>query len=123
MGRHILYLQGLAEKGLGLLNDTSQAATASKGCKSDKDRGSVTDVELKHMAITEDMGGEVLPNQKLEQEDLDNYAVVGATSGQLENQTLSTAGPGSKEQGKLGQRLPDQRAKQYVVGLGPFASE
>src|SRR5262249_12102038 len=45
MSRHILALQSLAEETLSLLNVTDQAATMSKGCKSDKDRGGVTDVE------------------------------------------------------------------------------
>ena len=61
----------------------------------------MTNVELKHMATTEDMGGEVLPDQRLEQENQDNYAVVAAGSQQDINQRLSTGVPGSKEQGKL----------------------
>ena len=106
-----------------MLGDTGQAATASKGCKSDKDRGGVTDVELKHMAVTEDMGGRVLPNQRLEQEDRDNYAIVAAGSQQDMNQKLSTAVPGSKEQGKLTTRIPDPHVQRLVKGLATFASE
>jgi phosphatidylinositol-4,5-bisphosphate 4-phosphatase len=123
MGRHLLYLQGLAEQALDLLGDTGQAATASKGCKSDKDRGGVTDVELKHMAITEDMGGRVLPNQRLEQEDEDNYAIVAVGSEQDINQKRSIGVPGSKEQGKLETRLPDPHVQRLVKGLATFGSE
>ncbi len=51
MGREILVLQGLAEQGLELLGARDLAGTISKGCKSDKDRGGVMDVELKSKLI------------------------------------------------------------------------
>ena len=81
MGRHILYLQNLAEEALKLLNVTDLAATMSKGCKSDKDRGGVTDGELKNMIITEDMGGQITPDQKLEGDDRTNLTKVQARFG------------------------------------------
>ncbi|HLT03105.1 MAG TPA: inositol phosphate phosphatase SopB [Geminicoccaceae bacterium] len=123
MGRHILYLQALADKALEVTGATDQAATASKGCKSDKDRGGVTDVELKHMAITEDMGGQILPNQKLEGDDRRSYVDVAAGSLQEYNQMLNTGVPGSKEQGKLRDKITEEAEKRYVQGLGSFASE
>ncbi|MBI1247929.1 hypothetical protein GC197_08835 [bacterium] len=123
MGRHILALQTMAEEVFELLEVEDEAATASKGCKSDKDRGGVTDVELKHQIITEDMGGEILPDQTLEGDDQANYYVVASSSGQLENQSFNTGLPGSKEAGKLGTRIPDRTVRQYLSGLGSFASE
>jgi phosphatidylinositol-4,5-bisphosphate 4-phosphatase len=123
MGRHILALQGLAEEALSLLDVKDMAATMSKGCKSDKDRGGVTDVELKHQIITEDMGGQIFPNAKLEGDDEQNYYVVAAASGQLENQRFNTGVPGSKEAGKLEQRIRDLFVRLYLSGLGEFAAE
>lgn len=123
MGRHILALQQMAEEVFSLLNVSDQAATMSKGCKSDKDRGGVTDVELKHQIITEDMGGEILPDMKLEGDDQSNYYVVASSSGQLENQSFNTGLPGSKEAGKLRDRIPDATIREYLSGLGKFASE
>lgn len=123
MGRHILALQGLAEEALGLAGVTDHGATMSKGCKSDKDRGGVTDVELKHQVITEDMGGQIRPDMELEGDDQQNYYVVSTGSGQLENQIYNTGLPGSKEAGKLTERIPDRTVRQYLSGLGEFASE
>jgi phosphatidylinositol-4,5-bisphosphate 4-phosphatase len=121
MGRHILYLQGLADTALELTGQTGQGATASKGCKSDKDRGGVLDNELKHMAMTEDMGGQILPNQKLDDEDRDNY--LRASLAQLKVHGDNTGLPGSKEQGKLTAKIINPAEKQFVEGLGTFASE
>lgn len=123
MGREILALQGLAEQALEMVGATDQAATMSKGCKSDKDRGGVTDVELKHKLITEDMGGEVVPDRQLEGDDQANMDVVGAASGQGENQGRSTGYMGSKESGKLTQRYPSPVVRQYLSGMGSLASE
>ena len=95
----------------------------SKGCKSDKDRGGVTDVELKHLLIAEDMGGHILPDTELEGDDQQNYYVVASSSGQLENQMLNTGLAGSKEAGKLKDRIPDPIVRQYLQGLGMFAAE
>jgi phosphatidylinositol-4,5-bisphosphate 4-phosphatase len=123
MGRHILALQGLAEEALAIGNVVDHAATMSKGCKSDKDRGGVTDTELKHQIITEDMGGEIRPDARLEGDDQQNYYVIASSSGQLENQVYNTGLGGSKEAGKLGTRIPDTIVRQYLSGLGAFASE
>lgn len=123
MGREILVLQAYAEQALDMVGDTSQAATMSKGCKSDKDRGGVTDVELKHKLITEEMGGRIVPNRDLDGDDQENYYVVSASSGQLENQQLNTGLPGSKEAGKLKERIPSQDVRQYLQGQGALASE
>ena len=122
MGREILALQALAEEALNLVG-SDQAATMSKGCKSDKDRGGVTDVELKHKLITEDMGGEIIPDAVLEPEDQENYYVVAAASGQLENQAFNTGLPGSKEAGKLTTASPALKFRTYLKGLGALASE
>lgn len=123
MGRHILALQGLAEEALELAGVNDLGATMSKGCKSDKDRGGVTDTELKHQLITEDMGGQILPDMQLEGDDQNNYYVVSSGSGQLENQLLNTGLPGSKEAGKLKERIPSPTVRQYLSGLGSFSSE
>lgn len=123
MGRHILALQSLAEEVLALKNVTDEAATMSKGCKSDKDRGGVTDVELKHLLITDDMGGRITPDTSLEQQDQENYYVVASSSGQLENQRLNTGLAGSKEAGKLADRIPSKVVRTFLSGLGAFASE
>lgn len=123
MSRHILVLQGLAEEALALTSTDDMAATMSKGCKSDKDRGGVTDVEFKHMLVSEDMGGEIRPNETLEDEDQENYYVVAANSGQFENQQYNTGIAGSKEAGKLAIRAPDKAIRQFLAGLGTFASE
>lgn len=123
MGREILGLQAYAEEALQLMGVDDQAATSSKGCKSDKDRGGVTDVELKHKLITEDMGGIVRSDQRLSDEDQANYYAIATGSGQLENQSLNTGLPGSKEAGKLKERIPDLQVRSYLAGLGAFASE
>lgn len=123
MSRHILALQGLAEEVFALKGVVDQAATMSKGCKSDKDRGGVTDVELKHLIITEDMGGHITPDTELGSEDQANYYAVASGSGQIENQQYNTGLGGSKEAGKLKERIPDPIVRQYLMGLGAFASE
>jgi len=121
MGREILVLQGLAEQGLDLVGATDLAGTMSKGCKSDKDRGGVTDVELKSKLILRDMGGEMNPDERLEGDDQGVYYTVSASSGQLENQRWNTGMGGSKEAGHLKQRLPDPEVRQFLCGLGKFA--
>jgi phosphatidylinositol-4,5-bisphosphate 4-phosphatase len=123
MGREILDLQGQAEQALELLQVTDQAATMSKNCKSDKDRGGVLDVEFKVKVITRDMGGQIRPDAKLKGDDLKNYYAVAVASGQLENQRLNTGVPGSKEAGKLKSRIRDWWVRLYLKGLGKFASE
>lgn len=121
MGREILVLQGMAEQGLELIGATDLAGTMSKGCKSDKDRGGVTDVEVKSKLILRDMGGEMNPDEKLLGDDQGVYYTVSSSSGQLENQRWNTGLPGSKEAGHLKDRLPDPQVRQYLCGLGAFA--
>ncbi|RVU15822.1 inositol phosphate phosphatase SopB [Methylobacterium oryzihabitans] len=153
MGREILALQALAEEALGLVGGPGEAATMSKGCKSDKDRGGVTDVELKHKLITDEMGGPVtsdaelgrrsrlarvgdflfgrdrdllagaVPNARLRDDDLTNYGIVSARSGQFENQTNNTGLPGSKEAAKVSHRNVGTELRQFLAGLGKLASE
>ncbi|MBB3948926.1 inositol phosphate phosphatase SopB [Aureimonas jatrophae] len=123
MSREILALQSLAEEALSVMKVDDQAATMSKGCKSDKDRGGVTDVEIKHKLITEEMGGIVVPDARLAGDDQDNYYVVAASSGQFENQQLNTGLMGSKEAGHLKLRIPDAAVRSFLAGLGKFASE
>ncbi|MHA3904767.1 inositol phosphate phosphatase SopB [Castellaniella sp. WN] len=121
MGREILVLQSLAEQGLNLVNARDLAGTMSKGCKSDKDRGGVTDVELKSKLILRDLGGEMNPDERLVGDDQGVYYMVSAGSGQLENQRWNTGLPGSKEAGHLKDRLPDAEVRQFLCGLGKFA--
>lgn len=121
MGREVLVLQGLAEQGLDLLGATDLAGTMSKGCKSDKDRGGVTDVELKSKLILRDLGGEMNPDERLVGDDQGVYYTVSSSSGQLENQRWNTGLSGSKEAGHLKDRLPDPEVRQFLCGLGKFA--
>lgn len=121
MGREILVLQGMAEQGLQLIGATDLAGTMSKGCKSDKDRGGVTDVEVKSKLILRDMGGEMNPDERLQGDDQGVYYTVSSSSGQLENQRWNTGLSGSKEAGHLKDRLPDPQVRQYLCGLGAFA--
>ncbi|MFC4297763.1 inositol phosphate phosphatase SopB [Castellaniella hirudinis] len=121
MGREVLVLQGLAEQGLDLVGATDLAGTMSKGCKSDKDRGGVTDVELKSKLILRDLGGEMNPDEQLQGDDQGVYYTVSSSSGQLENQRWNTGLSGSKEAGHLKDRLPDPEVRQFLCGLGQFA--
>jgi len=121
MGREILVLQGLAEQALDLADATDLCGTMSKGCKSDKDRGGVTDVELKSKLILRDMGGEMNPDEALQGDDQEVYYTVSASSGQLENQRWNTGMAGSKEAGHLERRLPLPEARQFLCGLGKLA--
>ncbi len=121
MGREILVLQGLAEQCLDFVGATDLGGTMSKGCKSDKDRGGVTDVEVKSKLILRDMGGDMDPNQDLVGDDRGVYYTVSSSSGQLENQQWNTGLMGSKEAGHLKRRIPDPEVRQYLSGLGKFA--
>jgi phosphatidylinositol-4,5-bisphosphate 4-phosphatase len=122
MGREILALQTLAEETSDILRIDDMAATMSKGCKSDKDRGGVTDTELKTKLILQDMGGEVRSDARLVNDDQQAYYTVSASSGQLENQRWNTGLGGSKEAGHLKERLPDLQVREYLSGLGKFTS-
>jgi phosphatidylinositol-4,5-bisphosphate 4-phosphatase len=121
MGREILVLQGLAEQCLDFIGATDLGGTMSKGCKSDKDRGGVTDVEVKSKLILRDMGGDMDPNHDLVGDDQGVYYTVSSSSGQLENQQWNTGLMGSKEAGHLERRIPDPEVRQYLSGLGKFA--
>lgn len=126
MGREILALQTLAEQSLSTLDSHGlgggdMAATMSKGCKSDKDRGGVTDVELKSKLIMQDMGGDMDPDATLVGDDQQLYYTVSAGSGQIENQRWNTGLGGSKEAGHLKDRYTDERVRQNMSGLGAFA--
>ena len=127
MGREILALQALAERSLSTLHDLGLsgedliAATLSKGCKSDKDRGGVTDVELKSKLILQDMGGDMAPDERLVGDDQSLYYTVGVSSGQIENQRWNTGLGGSKETGHLKERIPDLQVREFLSGLGKFA--
>jgi phosphatidylinositol-4,5-bisphosphate 4-phosphatase len=118
MARHILNLQRLADKALGLLGVNDQAGTKSRGCKQDTDRGPVVDVENKFMIIEEDMGGHITPDQRLQGEVRQNYHNVAMASGQLENQRLQRAHGGSEEAYKLTDRM-SKEVRQYVTGMLP----
>ena len=120
MGREVLVLQGLAEQSLDLVKATDLAGTSSKGCKSDKDRGGVTDVELKSKLILQDLGGEMNPDEKLQGDDQGVYYTVSASSGQLDSQRGNTGFAGSKEASHLKDRLPDPEVRQFLTGLGAF---
>lgn len=121
MGREILVLQGLAERALDLVGATDLAATMSKGCKSDKDRGGVMDVELKSKLILQDLGAGMNPDDRLQGDDQGVYYTVSSGSGQLENQRWNTGLAGSKEARHLKARLPGPEVRQFLCGLGKFA--
>jgi phosphatidylinositol-4,5-bisphosphate 4-phosphatase len=123
MGRHILFLQGLAEQALELLNVTDMAATMSKGCKSDKDRGGVTHAEVFHMVITEDMHGQITPDERLQGDDQTNLYDSYLGFGGLQVQSDNAVVPGSKEAGKLDVRIPDPVVRELLSGLGEQADE
>lgn len=123
MSREILVMQAMAEQALELVGATDQAATMSKGCKSDKDRGGVVDVELKHDLVMHDMGGDVVPDEQLSGDSLQIYKDMHVGGGALEVQDQGIGVPGSKEAGKLGDRIQDLQAQVYVSGLGMFSAE
>ena len=69
------------------------AATMSKGCKSDKDRGGVTDVELKHLLITEDMGGHDRARRPSGSDDQQNYYGKEVSSNSMKAIVIRRHGP------------------------------
>ncbi len=121
MGREILALQAMAEQALDMTQNVGLAATMSRGCKSDKDRGGVTDVELKHKLMVEDMGGEIEYDKQLGDEDQIAYNETAVTG--FRNQGLSTGLLGSKEFSHLKQRVPDAATREYLAGLGNFTDD
>lgn len=120
MSREILALQAFAEQALAAIG-SEEAATMSKGCKSDKDRGGVVDVELKYKLITEDLGGVVVPDAVLTGEDQNNYLSV-AVATQFRIHQLNTGLPGSKAVDNLDTRIPKEW-KAYLAGLSKFSQE
>jgi phosphatidylinositol-4,5-bisphosphate 4-phosphatase len=121
MSRHIMHLTQLGAKALLVLGDKSEAFTLSQGCKSNKDRGGMADVEHKAQLIIEDMGGHVVPNSQFSDEDRIIYNTVLTSSGQLENQEMNTGVPGSKNAKELRHRIVDLDALAYAMAFARFA--
>ncbi|MFO1026785.1 MAG: inositol phosphate phosphatase SopB [Acetobacteraceae bacterium] len=120
MDRHLMRLCTLADEALKSLGDHNMKMSLSQGCKSNKDRGGVGDVEHKAQAIIEDMGGRVLPGEKLEGEDKTIYNTVMTSSGQLEAQQMNTRLPGSKNAEEIKARIDDEAALIYAKGFASF---
>jgi phosphatidylinositol-4,5-bisphosphate 4-phosphatase len=123
MSRHIIDLQGLAEQSLKLIGDTNMAATMSKGCKSDTDRGGVVDVEWKADKMIRHMGGQVRPDVQPKGDDKQILYAAYAASGQQENQRYNKGVPGSKETDKLLDRIIGKALRKICAGLGACVDE
>ncbi|MDC6165082.1 inositol phosphate phosphatase SopB [Achromobacter xylosoxidans] len=121
MGREIVVLQTLADQALQRAGVDDMAATVSKGCKSDKDRGGVLDTEIKAKLALRDLGGDLRHDGPMAEQDRSIYLQVAAQSGQLENQARNAGLPGSKETPHMKDRIVDLQAMQYLAGLGAFA--
>ena len=91
MGREIVFLQTLADQALQRAGVDDMAATVSKGCKSDKDRGGVLDTELKAKLVLRDLGGDLRHDRPMDEQDRGIYLQVAAQSGQLENQVRNAS--------------------------------
>lgn len=122
MGREIVFLQGLADRVLQQAGVDKIAASTSKGCKSDKDRGGVLDVEVKAKMVLQDLGSDLRYDRPMDGQDRTVYNQMAAQSGQLENQARNAGLPGSKETPHMRNRIGDLQAMQYLAGLGAFAS-
>ncbi|MFY0478487.1 inositol phosphate phosphatase SopB [Achromobacter marplatensis] len=122
MGREIVFLQTLADRALQQAGVDTMAATVSKGCKSDKDRGGVLDVEVKTKMVLQDLGSDLRYDRPMDDQDRSIYNQMSAQSGQLENQTRNAGLPGSKETPHMKDRIGDLQVMQYLAGLGAFAS-
>ena len=70
-----------------------------------------------------DMGGDVIPDEQLSGDSLQIYKDMHVGAGALEVQDQGIGVPGSKEAGKLGDRIQDLQAQVYVSGLGMFSAE
>ncbi len=121
MGREIVFLQTLADQALQRAGVDDMAATVSKGCKSDKDRGGVLDTELKAKLVLRDLGGDLRHDRPMDEQDRGIYLQVAAQSGQLENQVRNASLGGSKETPHMEDRIVDLKAMQYLSGLGAYA--
>jgi phosphatidylinositol-4,5-bisphosphate 4-phosphatase len=117
MVRHTMDVVDLTAEALEHLGDDTQAMTQSQGCKSNKDRGGMADVEIKAMKMIADLGGHVRPNETFSREDQAIYNVALTSSGQAENQTWNTGLPGSKNAKEAAARINDPAAQSYAMGL------
>ncbi len=115
MSREVGMLQLLAERTLDLIA-SDEAAMLAKGCKSDKDRGGVVDVELKYALAMEDMGFSIIPDSIYSEEDQDIYNTFAATT-QFMTQQYSIGLPGSKEVRNMQQRIPDPHFRKFLTGF------
>lgn len=120
MVRHAMRVVDLGNEALQLLGDTTNALTQSQGCKSNKDRGGMADVEIKAQAMIEDMGGRVLPNGELSPEDRTIYNIGLTMTGQDWNQSRSTSLPGSKNAKEAAEKINDPFAQEYAMGFEAF---
>ncbi len=111
MGRSIMRIVNLGAQGLDVLGDDENLLSLSQGCKSNKDRGGMADVEHKAQVVIEDMGGTVEPSKPLSPQDQVIYNTVLTSSGQDEIQQLNTGLPGSKNAGDLRARINDPEAE------------
>jgi phosphatidylinositol-4,5-bisphosphate 4-phosphatase len=117
MVRHTMRIIDLSADALDHLGVDTEALTQSQGCKSNKDRGGMADVENKAMAMIEDMGGEVLPDRPFNKEDQDIYNTALTCSGQPENQRLNTMLPGSKNAEEAAARINNPQAQEQAVAF------
>jgi hypothetical protein len=121
MDRHIMSLVNTTQDALAnLLGDRDMMMTLSQGCKSNKDRGGMGDVEHKAQVIIEDMGGQVNPSEEFSEQDQIIYNTVLTSSGQAEVQQLNTGLPGSKNAGEVKARINDPDAVNYAKGFADF---
>lgn len=122
MAREVLFLQALAEQALAL-TDGDHIATASRNCKSDKDRGGVVDVELKYRLITDDLGHTIEDNAAPQGAEREIYDRVALAAGGLEVQAWNTGLPGSKEFRKMKSRVADEAMRTLLTGFSASAVE
>jgi hypothetical protein len=120
MNRTLHRLVNLGEEALQKLGDNDTLMTVSQGCKSNKDRGGMQDVEHKSQVIIEDMGGRVQRGQEFSEQDQTIYNTVLTSSGQAEVQRLNTGLPGSKNAKELADRINDPDALMYARGFASF---
>ena len=116
MGREIVFLQTLADQALQQAGVDDMAATVSKGCKSDKDRGGVLDTELKAKLVLRDLGGDLRHDRPMDEQDRGIYLQVAAQSGQLENQVRNAS---LGQQGDAAHGGPHRRPESDAVSVGP----
>ncbi len=121
MNRHLMRVTNLGAEALQLLGDDSMMMSLSQGCKSNKDRGGMADVEHKAQMMIEDMGGHVRPGQPFDEQDGAIYKTALTASGQVEIQSLNTGLPGSKNAGEVKARIADKDAVEYASGYSEFA--